>query len=255
MIRWIFTFVLLPFFSFSLTRGCNLFSSNFSSISIALHRRGEFFLWCLLCGGFFYSQLSLYRPRQAKCCLLLLTAAALLPYTPEHLPVCAILHTLLALAAALLFLYNLFYLSLQFYLSSPAPARYSQTNSHIAFFSKLTHPLDSPAARGRLCLLLLWISCVFCLDSWILSGIINSAMEICLTLTAGVLFWLFFLIGKMVLCSDYKYSKPIEHYAIFTAYFYLSFRFIHCFVAGRSTGNSMLRLKILFGFPRYSDCR
>lgn len=59
----------------------------------------------------------------------------------------------------------------------------------------------------------------------------------------------------MVLCSDYKYSKPIEHYAIFTAYFYLSFRFIHCFVAGRSTGNSMLRLKILFGFPRYSDCR
>ena len=135
MIRWIFTFVLLPFFSFSLTRGCNLFSSNFSSISIALHRRGEFFLWCLLCGGFFYSQLSLYRPRQAKCCLLLLTAAALLPYTPEHLPVCAILHTLLALAAALLFLYNLFYLSLQFYLSSPAPARYSQTNSHTAFFT------------------------------------------------------------------------------------------------------------------------
>ena len=178
MIRWIFTFVLLPFFSFSLTRGCNLFSSNFSSISIALHRRGEFFLWCLLCGGFFYSQLSLYRPRQAKCCLLLLTAAALLPYTPEHLPVCAILHTLLALAAALLFLYNLFYLSLQFYLSSPAPARYSQTNSHTAFFSKLTHSLDSPAARGRLCLLLLWTSCVFCLDSWILSGIINSAMEI-----------------------------------------------------------------------------
>ena len=103
MIRWIFTFVLLPFFSFSLTRGSNLFSSNFSSISIALHRRGEFFLWCLLCGGFFYSQLSLYRPRQAKCCLLLLTAAALLPYAPEHLPVCAILHTLLALAAALLF--------------------------------------------------------------------------------------------------------------------------------------------------------
>ena len=87
---------------------------------------GNFFLWCLLCGGFFYSQLSLYRPRQAKYCLLLLTAAALLPYTPEHLPVCAILHTLLALAAALLFLYNLFYLSLQLYLSSPAPARYSQ---------------------------------------------------------------------------------------------------------------------------------
>lgn len=161
MIRWIFTFVLLPFFSFSLTRGCNLFSSNFSSISIALHRRGEFFLWCLLCGGFFYSQLSLYRPRQAKCCLLLLTAAALLPYTPEHLPVCAILHTLLALAAALLFLYNLFYLSLQLYFSSPAPVHYSQRTSNTAFFSKLTHSLDSPATRGRLCLLLLWISIRF----------------------------------------------------------------------------------------------
>ena len=182
MIRWIFTFVLLPFFSFSLTRGCNLFSSNFSSISIALHRRGEFFLWCLLCGGFFYSQLSLYRPRQAKCCLLLLTAAALLPYAPEHLPVCAILHTLLALAAALLFLYNLFYLSLQLYFSSPASVHYSQRTSNTAFFSKLTHSLDSPATRGRLCLLLLWISSVFCLDSWILSGIINSAMEICLAL-------------------------------------------------------------------------
>ena len=177
---------------------------QFSSISIALHRRGEFFLWCLLCGGFFYSHLSLYRPRQAKCCLLLLTAAALLPYTPKHLPVCAILHTLLALAAALLFLYNLFYLSLQLYLSSPAPARYSQTNSHTAFFSKLTHSLDSPAARGRLCLLLLWISCVFCLDSWILSGIINSAMEICLTLTAGVLFWLFF--PSLRLASNHPHS-------------------------------------------------
>ena len=138
MIRWIFTFVLLPFFSFSLTRGSNPFSSNFSSISIALHRRGEFFLWCLLCGGFLYSQLSLYRPRQAKCCLLLLTAAALLPYAPEHLPVCAILHTLLALAAALLFLYNLFYLSLQLYFSSPVPVRYSQRTSNTAFFSKLT---------------------------------------------------------------------------------------------------------------------
>lgn len=134
----------------------------------------------------------------------LLTAAALLPYTPEHLPVCAILHTLLALAAALLFLYNLFYLSLQLYLSSPAPARYSQTNSNTAFFSKLTHPLDSPAARGRLCLLLLWISCVFCLDSWILSGIINSAMEICLTLTAGVLFWLFF--PSLRLASNHPHS-------------------------------------------------
>ena len=204
MIRWIFTFVLLPFFSFSLTRGSNPFSSNFSSISIALHRRGEFFLWCLLCGGFLYSQLSLYRPRQAKCCLLLLTAAALLPYTPEHLPVCAILHTLLALAAALLFLYNLFYLSLQLYFSSPAPVHYSQRTSNTAFFSKLTHSLDSPAARGRLCLLLLWISCVFCLDSWILSGIINSAMEICLTLTAGVLFWLFF--PSLRLASNHPHS-------------------------------------------------
>ena len=56
----------------------------------------------------------------------------------------------------------------------------------------------------------------------------------------------------MVLCSDYKYSKPIEHYAIFTAYFYLSFRFIHCFVAGRSTGlrcflsKNPLRISSLF---------
>ena len=204
MIRWIFTFVLLPFFSFSLTRGSNLFSSNFSSISIALHRRGEFLLWCLLCGGFFYSQLSLYRPRQAKCCLLLLTAAALLPYAPEHLPFCAVLHTLLALAAALLFLYNLFYLSLQLYFSSPDPVRSSSTLSVAGFFSKFTHSLDSPAARGRLGLLLLWISSIFCLDSWILSGIINSAMEICLTLTAGVLFWLFF--SSLRLASNHPHS-------------------------------------------------
>ena len=115
-----------------------------------------------------------------------------------------IIAILLALAAALLFLYNLFYLSLQFYLSSPAPDRYSQTNSHTAFFSKLTHSLDSPSARGRLCLLLLWTSCVFCLDSWILSGIINSAMEICLTLTAGVLFWLFF--PSLRLASNHPHS-------------------------------------------------
>ena len=95
-----------------------------------------------------------------------------------------------------------------FYKSNPDVrkwfARYSQTNSNTAFFSKLTHPLDSPAARGRLCLLLLWISCVFCLDSWILSGIINSAMEICLTLTAGVLFWLFF--PSLRLASNHPHS-------------------------------------------------
>ena len=64
--------------------------------------------------------------------------------------------------------------------------------------------LDSPATRGRLCLLLLWISSVFCLDSWILSGIINSAMEICLTLTAGVLFWLFF--PSLRLASNHPHS-------------------------------------------------
>ena len=191
MIRWIFTFVLLPFFSFSLTRGCNLFSSNFSSISIALHRRGEFFLWCLLCGGFFLPSPCTAPARQNTAC-----------FSSLPLPCCPIPRS--TSQSVLSFtrfwhwrlhwpdLYNLFYLSLQLYLSSPAHARYSQTNSHTAFFSKLTHSLDSPAARGRLCLLLLWISCVFCLDSWILSGIINSAMEICLTLTAGVLFWLFF---------------------------------------------------------------
>ena len=58
----------------------------------------------------------------------------------------------------------------------------------------------------------------------------------------------------MVLCSDYKYSKPIEHYAIFTAYFYLSFRFIHCFVAGRRPGFDASCLKYLFGFLVNSDC-
>lgn len=192
MIRWIFTFVLLPLSSFLLPRGSNLFSSNFSSISILLHRRGEFFLWCLLCGGFFYSQLSLYRPHQANDCLLLLIASALLPYAPELHPVCAVLHTLLALAAALLFLYNLFYLSLQLYFSSPNPARYSQATSQTAFWEQSPRCLHSPAARGRLCLLLLWTCSVFCLNAWILSGIINSAMEICLTLTAGMVFWLLF---------------------------------------------------------------
>ena len=60
----------------------------------------------------------------------------------------------------------------------------------------------------------------------------------------------------MVLCSDYKYSKPIEHYAIFTAYFYLSFRFIHCFVAGRSTGlRCFLSKNPLRISSFYSDCR
>ena len=110
----------------------------------------------------------------------------------------------LALAAALLFLYNLFYLSLQLYFSSPDPVRSSSTLSLAGFFSKFTHSLDSPAARGRLCLLLLWISSIFCLDSWILSGIINSAMEICLTLTAGVLFWLFF--PSLRLASNHPHS-------------------------------------------------
>ena len=112
-----------PIFSFSLTRGCNLFSSNFSSISIALHRRGEFFSGACSAAAFSTPNSPCTAPaRQNAACFSSLPLPCC-PIPRSTSQFCAILHTLLALAAALLFLYNLFYLSFAalFFVPSSCP--------------------------------------------------------------------------------------------------------------------------------------
>ena len=83
MIRWIFTFVLLPFFSFSLTRGMqSCFLPLFPASASHRTDAGIFSLVPSLCGGFF-----LLSPNSLPCT----AARQSLPASPSlPLPCCPI---------------------------------------------------------------------------------------------------------------------------------------------------------------------
>ena len=170
MITAIFSYLLIPLSTLFLARGTGYFSTNISSIRSSLSRQGEFLFWCALTGGYFF--LSLRRilrkagaPYDSRPQSLLLAAGgvmtaafALTPYLPGRYPRLALFHVASALAASLALFFCLLLLSVRIYGEKP----------------------DS----GRPLLLILIAAASFCLSSWILSGIINTAMELCLVLTA-----------------------------------------------------------------------
>lgn len=198
MNTFLFSYYIIPFITLRLARGTEYLYSNFSTIRSAFERHLEFLAWCIITGlYFFFSVRQLYRnfppdshfspipeditpaPENAfqtekysaitqkqenrlpAVAAGLLLVSALLPYLPENLPVFSVLHLLTAFTSSVLLYYCLISLSLRLYFFNPA--------------------------LGRPALLLLIASISFCLSAWIYSGIINTAMEICLVFTACIL--------------------------------------------------------------------
>ena len=171
----LFSYVIIPFLTLHLARGTNYFSTNFSCIRSDEGRHLEFLLWCAVTGTYFFVSLTrLYRlllPSDRGKQLPALSAglfllSALFPYLPEEHPLLSLLHLSCAFAAAVLLLFCLFTLSLKSCGLCPS--------------------------KGRKALGFLIASIVFCLGSWFRSGIINTAMEVCLVLTACLMIRYFF---------------------------------------------------------------
>ncbi len=160
----------VPFLTVALSRETALFSTNFSSIRTANHRQGEFLVWSfLLLFYLFFCFLPFFyrrnRPRRKKwdgmfflflgSGLLLLTSV-FTPYLPKEKPFLSQIHV------------------------------YASVWSAVSFFVFLVLtvlPLYFCRRReGRLLLCLLMAAASFCASSYLITGIVNSAMEIVYTL-------------------------------------------------------------------------
>lgn len=172
MLNFISDFV-IPVLTLVMARGTDWFSTNFSVISIALSRQLEFLLWSIVTGGYFYFALKrLFRHRRSvqsikREAALFFTAAGMMivfvlaPYLPARFPFLSAIHVISAFLCALLFFLCLFLLSFKPYLYAPD--------------------------KYRPCLILLIAAAVFCICAFLLTGIINTAMEICFVLTCSLL--------------------------------------------------------------------
>lgn len=173
MLPTLFSHVIIPALMLLLARGTDWFSTNFSSIRTALSRQGEFLVWSLVTGGYFYYMIrKLLRKRRRnrdtkkETALFILSARmmvlfVLTPYLPARFPLLSAVHVASALSCCILFFLCLFLLILDAYWESPR--------------------------RYRPCLLWLYWSVVFCICAFLLTGIINSAMEICFVFTCSLL--------------------------------------------------------------------
>ena len=168
MLSFIFSYFLIPAFTLFLARGISPFSTNFSSLCREPERQTEFFLWCLVTGGYFFFSLralmrSLFRPRLAflpAAGTALYLICVLLPYRPAIFPVLSVIHVAGTFCATVLLLLCLYTLAFRLRLLAPR--------------------------RSMRCLLELSAASLFCLFSWMLSGIINASMEICIVITAAI---------------------------------------------------------------------
>lgn len=182
MLLTFFSLIAVPALTLFLARGTGLFSTNFSSISISLSRQGDFLLWSLVTGLYFFFVIKkLLKKRRLHHCIkketaLFITAAGMMvvfvltPYLPAQFPFLSVLHVASALACSLMFFFCLLLLTLKAYLDTPG--------------------------RYRGCLISLTAAAVFCICAFILTGIINSAMEICFVITAS------FLTRRLLLLAD-----------------------------------------------------
>lgn len=165
----LFSYFIIPLITFHLARGTDLFSTNFSTLRTVMERRFEFFLWCLITGSYFclsICRLNSFYALKKKLLLPiaaagLLLLSAFLPYRPDLFPLLSGLHLLSAFFSSLLLAHCLLALTLRLYFARPS--------------------------KGRPLLLFFLISFTFCICSWIWTGIINTAMEICIVLTAGLM--------------------------------------------------------------------
>lgn len=168
MISSFFSYLLIPAFTLFLARDASLFSTNFSSFCGQPGRRLEFLLWCLVTGGYFCFSLrtlmrTFYNSRFSvlpAAGTLFYLISALLPYRPTSAPLLSLLHVVGSFCASVLLLLCLYLLAFRLCRKSPR--------------------------RGMRCLLELAAASLFCIIAWSLTGIINTAMEICLIITASL---------------------------------------------------------------------
>lgn len=168
-----FTYILIPSLTLFLARGTDWFSTNFSTISIALKRQPEFLLWSLVTGSYFFFTIRrvFKKGRDIKSIkketLLFFTAAwmmvlfVIIPYLPARFPSLSVIHVVSALLCSVFFFLCLLSLTLKSYWQEPK--------------------------RYRSCLIALIAAASFCACAFILTGIINSAMEICFVITCSLL--------------------------------------------------------------------
>lgn len=173
MILTAFSNFLIPLLTLLLARGTNWFSTNFSSIRSSFSRQGEFLIWSLSTGCYFYFCLNhilkkraLYHDTKKETALFFSSACLMAlfvftPYLPAQFPFLSILHVLSAMASSGSFFACLLLLLLKSY-------------------------LEYPKEYG-LKLIALYFAAIFCICSFLLTGIINSAMEICFVITCSLL--------------------------------------------------------------------
>lgn len=179
----------IPFLTVALSRETPLFSTNFSSIRTASRRQGEFLVWSLLLLSYLFLCLLPFLRRAASpakekgseadgektaaapgrprlllplflgCAALLLTAV-FTPYLPREKPFLSQIHVYASVWSSVSFLALLFSAVLSL-------CRESRTEGRLLFF-------------------LLTAAASFCLSSYIVTGIVNSAMEIVYTLACCV---------------------------------------------------------------------
>lgn len=169
----LFSDIIIPALTLFLARGTNWFSTNFSSIRHMLSRQTEFFIWSMITGGYFYlSMRSLIKRRASvhnikKELFLFLASAWLMvlfvvtPYIPSKFPLISCIHVVSAISSCILFFLCLLSLVCEGYYRNPK--------------------------RYRSCLAVLSVNTVFCICSFLVTGIINSSMEICFVFACSFL--------------------------------------------------------------------
>lgn len=177
MVSVFFSYIIIPLSTFMLARGTGYFSTNFSSIRTSLSRQGEFLLWSILTGTYFFFSLRfiLFQAKKQfdirkELVLLYLSAGMMFafvatPYLPARFPLLSALHVFSALFSTVVLFFCLLFLAFKLYWTAPG--------------------------KGRPCLLLLIATAIFCISSFILSGIINTAMEISFVLACCLLIRLY----------------------------------------------------------------
>ena len=194
-----FGYFAIPFLAASLSRDTDLFATNFSSIRTASYRQGEFLLWSLsLLSYLFLCILPLCCRLQDQSCrsrlnnpiwkrrpfpvfffflipALLLLTAIFTPYLPKEEPFWSQVHV------------------------------YTCVWSSVSFFILLTLSVlpvyfnASSIQEGRAMLCLLIFNAAFCAASYLITGIVNSAMEILYTFVCCI-------------CANrlrYYFSRPV----------------------------------------------
>ena len=110
MLLWFTAYILIPAYTILFVQGNNWFTTNFSVIGNVVGREGEFVLWGLIVGIYFFWCLQLIvsrMPVRPRCTwlipfsLMLLTCALITPYLPQKMPLKSVMHIVFSFTSAM----------------------------------------------------------------------------------------------------------------------------------------------------------